>query len=152
MRKRERITAVLLGISLALTGCGGTVTTEGAAVADSGQNVQTVEKNCKEAVYIGDASIEEYRIVGKNKECRAAGAELQMYIKRTVGVELPVETHAGFSGKTIMEDRKLRTYGYVRVSTKEQNENRQIDAMEAYGLNEQDLFIDRRNRSRTAGQ
>ena len=86
MRKRERITAVLLGISLALTGCGGTVTTEGAAVADSGQNVQTVEKNCKEAVYIGDASIEEYRIVGRNKECRAAGAELQTYIKRTVGV------------------------------------------------------------------
>ncbi len=45
----------------------------------------------------------------------------------------------------MMEDRKLRTYGYVRVSTKEQNENRQIDAMEAYGLNEQDLFIDRQS-------
>lgn len=39
----------------------------------------------------------------------------------------------------------MRTYGYVRVSTKEQNENRQIDAMEAYGLNEQDLFIDRQS-------
>lgn len=101
MRKRERITAVLLGISLALTGCGGTVTTEGTTAADPGQNIQTVEKNRKEAVYIGDVSIEEYRIVGKNKECRDAGTELQTYIKRTVGVELPVESHAGFSGKTI---------------------------------------------------
>lgn len=32
-------------------------------------------------------------------------------------------------------------YGYVRVSTREQNEARQIDAMEAFGVNE--VFIDK---------
>lgn len=33
------------------------------------------------------------------------------------------------------------TYGYVRVSTRDQNEARQIDAMEAFGVNE--VFIDK---------
>ena len=33
------------------------------------------------------------------------------------------------------------TYGYVRVSTREQNEARQIDAMEAFGVNK--VFIDK---------
>ena len=35
--------------------------------------------------------------------------------------------------------------GYVRVSTKEQNENRQTDAMRAYGLDAQALFINRQS-------
>ena len=33
------------------------------------------------------------------------------------------------------------TYGYVRVSTRDQNEARQIDAMKAFGVNE--MFIDK---------
>ena len=33
------------------------------------------------------------------------------------------------------------TYGYVRVSTREQNEARQIDAMEAFGVNK--VFVDK---------
>ena len=39
----------------------------------------------------------------------------------------------------------MKTYGYVRVSTKEQNESRQTDAMRAYGLDAQALFIDRQS-------
>jgi len=34
-------------------------------------------------------------------------------------------------------------YGYARVSTKEQNEQRQIIALEEFGLNLRQIFIDK---------
>lgn len=36
-------------------------------------------------------------------------------------------------------------YGYVRVSTKEQNEDRQLLAMEAFGICEKNLYIDKQS-------
>lgn len=36
----------------------------------------------------------------------------------------------------------MKTYGYVRVSTKEQNVNRQIDALAAFPLAQADIFVD----------
>jgi DNA invertase Pin-like site-specific DNA recombinase len=36
-----------------------------------------------------------------------------------------------------------RMYGYVRVSSKSQNESRQIDALKSYGVNTRDIFIDK---------
>src|SRR5699024_2952253 len=36
-----------------------------------------------------------------------------------------------------------RTYGYIRVSSKDQNEERQIVAMEAQGISQSDIFIDK---------
>ena len=36
-------------------------------------------------------------------------------------------------------------YGYVRVSTCEQNEDRQLIAMRAYGVQDQNIFIDRQS-------
>ncbi len=36
----------------------------------------------------------------------------------------------------------MRKYGYVRVSTKEQKTDRQMDALEAYGIPEDRIFID----------
>ncbi|MBR1560603.1 MAG: recombinase family protein [Clostridia bacterium] len=39
--------------------------------------------------------------------------------------------------------RRPRTYGYVRVSTREQNEARQIDAMNAFGVDE--IFVDKQS-------
>lgn len=36
-----------------------------------------------------------------------------------------------------------KTFGYVRVSTKEQNTDRQIVAMQELGINERDIFIDK---------
>lgn len=36
-------------------------------------------------------------------------------------------------------------YGYVRVSTKEQNEDRQVIAMKNYGINEKNIFIDKQS-------
>ena len=36
-----------------------------------------------------------------------------------------------------------RVYGYCRVSSKSQNENRQVDAMLAYGVARRDIFIDK---------
>lgn len=36
-----------------------------------------------------------------------------------------------------------RTYGYIRVSSKDQNEERQIVAMEAQGISQRDIFIDK---------
>lgn len=37
------------------------------------------------------------------------------------------------------------TYGYVRVSSKDQNEERQIDAMKRAGLAEDHLFVDKKS-------
>ena len=36
-----------------------------------------------------------------------------------------------------------RVYGYARVSTREQNEDRQIEALKVYGVPEQNIIIDK---------
>lgn len=38
-----------------------------------------------------------------------------------------------------------RTYGYVRVSARDQNEARQLDAMAAHGVNKKCIFIDKQS-------
>ena len=43
----------------------------------------------------------------------------------------------------LKEIKKMAKYGYIRVSTKEQNIERQVEAMLEYGLTERDLFIDK---------
>ncbi len=40
---------------------------------------------------------------------------------------------------------KNNVYGYVRVSTKEQNEARQVIAMHEFGVNEQNIFIEKQS-------
>ena len=40
-----------------------------------------------------------------------------------------------------MEGKK---YGYIRVSSKDQNEDRQILAMREFGLAQTDLYVDQR--------
>ncbi|WP_139184773.1 recombinase family protein, partial [Alteribacillus persepolensis] len=39
-----------------------------------------------------------------------------------------------------MENRRM---GYIRVSSKDQNEKRQIAAMKEHGINERDIFMDK---------
>ncbi len=39
----------------------------------------------------------------------------------------------------------VTTYGYVRVSTKEQNEARQVIAMQNFGIDEQHIFIEKQS-------
>lgn len=41
-----------------------------------------------------------------------------------------------------MENRK---FGYIRVSTKDQNEGRQFDAMISAGINERDIYMDKQS-------
>ena len=36
-------------------------------------------------------------------------------------------------------------YGYVRVSTKDQNEARQVIAMREFGIEEKNIFIDKQS-------
>ena len=36
-----------------------------------------------------------------------------------------------------------RTYGYARVSSREQNEDRQLDALIKFGVPEQNIIIDK---------
>lgn len=38
-----------------------------------------------------------------------------------------------------------RTYGYVRVSTKEQNEDRQMIAMHQFGVSQSNIFMDKQS-------
>lgn len=37
------------------------------------------------------------------------------------------------------------TYGYVRVSTKDQNEARQMIAMQEFGIDEKHIFLDKQS-------
>ena len=37
----------------------------------------------------------------------------------------------------------MRIHGYARVSTKEQNEARQINALKEFGVSERDIYIDK---------
>lgn len=41
-----------------------------------------------------------------------------------------------------MDNRK---YGYIRVSSKDQNEQRQLDAMKQVGIHDRDIFIDKQS-------
>ncbi|OUB30698.1 hypothetical protein BK708_10310 [Bacillus thuringiensis serovar yunnanensis] len=41
-----------------------------------------------------------------------------------------------------MDNRK---FGYIRVSSKDQNEGRQIEAMRQIGVDERDIFIDKQS-------
>ena len=41
-----------------------------------------------------------------------------------------------------MENRK---FGYIRVSSKNQNEGRQLEAMKKIGINEQDIYLDKQS-------
>lgn len=39
--------------------------------------------------------------------------------------------------------KKINMYGYVRVSSKDQNLARQVIALKQYGINENDMYMDR---------
>jgi len=39
----------------------------------------------------------------------------------------------------------VRKFGYIRVSSKDQNEGRQLQAMKAKGLDERDIFMDKQS-------
>ena len=40
---------------------------------------------------------------------------------------------------------KVRKFGYIRVSSKDQNEGRQLQAMKEKGLDERDIFMDKQS-------
>ena len=40
---------------------------------------------------------------------------------------------------------KSKTFGYGRVSSKEQNEERQLVAFKEYGIDERDIYIDKQS-------
>ena len=44
-----------------------------------------------------------------------------------------------------VENERVNVYGYARVSTMEQKENRQIEALKEYGIKEDNIFIDKRS-------
>lgn len=71
----------------------------------------TVERNGKEAVYIGENNISDYVIVAGSLAARKAGGELQSYIQRTGGGVLPMVSKPGNSQHTItlVIDRKMDT-------------------------------------------
>lgn len=39
----------------------------------------------------------------------------------------------------------VRKFGYIRVSSKDQNEGRQLQAMKEKGLDERDIFMDKQS-------
>ena len=42
-------------------------------------------------------------------------------------------------------DGKMNIYGYARVSTTEQKEDRQVEALKEYGVKEDNIFIDKKS-------
>lgn len=43
------------------------------------------------------------------------------------------------------ENSKSNIYGYARVSTAEQKEDRQVEALKEYGVKEDNIFIDKKS-------
>lgn len=43
------------------------------------------------------------------------------------------------------ESMDNRKFGYIRVSSKDQNEGRQLEVMKEIQINERDIFIDRKS-------
>lgn len=39
----------------------------------------------------------------------------------------------------------MKYYGYIRVSTKEQNEDRQVDALKVYEIPQKNVFMDKQS-------
>ena len=48
-------------------------------------------------------------------------------------------------GVLLMVDYEFRTYGYGRVSTKEQNEERQKESLKRYVPDERNIYIDKKS-------
>lgn len=44
-----------------------------------------------------------------------------------------------------VENSKQNLYGYARVSTKEQNIDRQVQALREFGIKEEDIFVDKKS-------
>ena len=42
-----------------------------------------------------------------------------------------------------MANNNSKTFGYCRISSKQQNEDRQVEAMLALGINERDIYVDK---------
>lgn len=42
-----------------------------------------------------------------------------------------------------MANTNIKIFGYCRVSTTDQNEDRQLEAMLDMGINERDIFVDK---------
>lgn len=40
---------------------------------------------------------------------------------------------------------EVRKFGYIRVSSKDQNEGRQLQAMKEKGLDDRDIFMDKQS-------
>lgn len=79
---------------------GAILLSEGDYYADSGTKV-------KDAVYIGDTSIEEYTITYSDKELLPVCRELQYYISQTGGGYLPVEKTAAGPGISLILDAEM---------------------------------------------
>lgn len=111
MKRTGRICVVLCMMMLAMTGCG-------KAEVNSEKTVYAEEKNRKEAVYVGDISIGEYVIVGHSEAEREAGEELQAYILRTCGAELPIVSENKNLEHTITltVDRKQETERKIKIA------------------------------------
>lgn len=68
-----------------------------------------------------------------------------MFVKRLEFYEQRVilETLKRKAWEIVMTFSNSKTFGYCRVSNKDQNEDRQLEAMLNLGINERDIFLDK---------
>lgn len=105
MKKLRGLQYILvLGMILLICGCG------------KGEEIP-VEKNGKEAIYIGEINISDYVIVAGSSAAHKAGEELRSYIQRTGGDALSVVSKTGNAQHTItLEiDRELDTENRISI-------------------------------------
>lgn len=62
-----------------------------------------------------------------------------------LSVSLSVSYYRNMQSKRQVNQIKFLTYGYIRVSTREQNEDRQVIALQEAGVAEENIYMDKQS-------
>lgn len=116
------------------------VAQDGSLLLAEGESYADTGRSLKEAIYVGDVPIQEYKILYEDKSAAAACQELQFYIRQTCGSTLPIEKAKEQDGLAIRLLLEELSEGEGRISI--EDGQIRIAAGDAEGLyQEMCLFV-----------